>query len=301
MSSNEEKRNSSVRAPQRRAAWLFMTPSIIVLLLFMVWPILRNLYLSFTDYDLLSKPIWVGIKNYQTLFKDPATLNALRNTIIYAIVVTPVAVVFALLLALLLNQKIIARGFVRTAIFVPFIVSLAIVGIAFRFLLDANYGLIMHWFQNVGLVFHQGILASRTSAMIAIMIVGVWKNLGFYMVLFLAGLQSIPRDLYEAAELDGAGAWLSFRNVTWPLLANQTMLVCVQALSASFQVYDQIKVMTDGGPSQSTETLVVLINRLGMSNLEFGKGAVASVLLLVIVLGLSTIQYVYFSKRQVVY
>lgn len=295
------KRTSSVRAPQKRAAWLFMTPSIIILGLFMVWPILRNLYLSFTDYDLLSDPKWVGLKNYVSLFKDPSTLNALANTLIYAVVVTPAAVILALVLALLLNQKILARGFVRTAIFVPFIVSLAIVGIAFRFLLDANYGLIMHWMQNLGIVFHQGILASRTSAMIAIMVVGVWKNLGFYMVLFLAGLQSIPRELYEAAELDGAGPWLKFRNVTWPLLANQAMLVCVQALSASFQVYDQIKVMTDGGPAQSTETMVVLINRLGMSNLEFGKGAAVSIILLVIVLGLSAIQYVYFSRRQVTY
>lgn len=295
------KSHKSVRAPQRRAAWLFMLPSIIVLLLFMVWPIARNIYLSFTDYDLLSSPQWIGLKNYTELFSDPTTINALKNTVIYAVVVTPIAVVVALLLSLLLNQKIFARSFVRTAIFVPFIVSLAIVGIAFRFLLDPNYGLIMSWLQKIGIVFHQGVLSTGTSAMIAIMLVGVWKNLGFYMVLFLAGLQSIPRELYEAAQIDGASGWRVFCNVTWPLLSNQAMLVCVQALSASFQVYDQIKVMTDGGPAHSTETMVVLINRLGMSNLEFGKGAAVSVVLLVIVLVLSAAQYIYFSRRQVTY
>lgn len=294
-------RHRSVRAPQKRAAWLFMTPSIIVLALFMVWPILRNIYLSFTEYDLLSPATWVGLKNYKTIFSDASTINALKNTLIYAVVVTPVAVILALVLSLILNRKIWARGFVRTAVFVPFIVSLAIVGIAFRFLLDPNYGLIMSWLEKIGIVFHQGILAAPNTAMIAIMVVGVWKNLGFYMVLFLAGLQSIPRELYEAAELDGASGWVAFKNVTWPLLSNQAMLVCVQALSASFQVYDQIKVMTDGGPAHSTETMVVLINRLGMSDLEFGKGAAVSMVLLVIVLVLSGLQYAYFSRRQVNY
>jgi ABC-type sugar transport system permease subunit len=278
-----------------------MTPSIIVLALFMVWPILRNIYLSFTEYDLLSPATWVGLKNYKTIFSDASTINALKNTLIYAVVVTPVAVILALVLSLILNRKIWARGFVRTAVFVPFIVSLAIVGIAFRFLLDPNYGLIMSWLEKIGIVFHQGILAAPNTAMIAIMVVGVWKNLGFYMVLFLAGLQSIPRELYEAAELDGASGWVAFKNVTWPLLSNQAMLVCVQALSASFQVYDQIKVMTDGGPAHSTETMVVLINRLGMSDLEFGKGAAVSMVLLVIVLVLSGLQYAYFSRRQVNY
>lgn len=294
-------RHRSVRAPQKRAAWLFMTPSIIVLALFMVWPILRNIYLSFTEYDLLSPATWVGLNNYKTIFSDASTINALKNTLIYAVVVTPVAVILALVLSLILNRKIWARGFVRTAVFVPFIVSLAIVGIAFRFLLDPNYGLIMSWLEKIGIVFHQGILAAPNTAMIAIMVVGVWKNLGFYMVLFLAGLQSIPRELYEAAELDGASGWVAFKNVTWPLLSNQAMLVCVQALSASFQVYDQIKVMTDGGPAHSTETMVVLINRLGMSDLEFGKGAAVSMVLLVIVLVLSGLQYAYFSRRQVNY
>ncbi|MFC7581626.1 carbohydrate ABC transporter permease [Schaalia naturae] len=291
----------SIRAPQTRAAWLFMTPSLIILAIFMVWPIVRNLYLSFTEYDLLSAPKWIGLANYRWMFSDADTMNALKNSLVYAVIVTPVTVALSLAFSIALNKAIRARSFVRTAIFTPFIVSLAIVAIAFRFLLDPNYGLVTSWLERIGLVMTQGILADRTSALVAVMVVGVWKNAGFYMVLFLAGLQSIPGDLYEAAELDGASGWRRFTTVTWPLLSNQTMLVCIQALSASFQVFDQIKVMTDGGPAKGTETLVVLINRLGMNNLEFGAGAAISDLLLVIVLVLSGIQYLHFSKRQVTY
>jgi ABC-type sugar transport system permease subunit len=278
-----------------------MTPSLIILAIFMVWPIVRNLYLSFTEYDLLSAPKWIGLANYRWMFSDADTMNALKNSLVYAVIVTPVTVALSLAFSIALNKAIRARSFVRTAIFTPFIVSLAIVAIAFRFLLDPNYGLVTSWLERIGLVMTQGILADRTSALVAVMVVGVWKNAGFYMVLFLAGLQSIPGDLYEAAELDGASGWRRFTTVTWPLLSNQTMLVCIQALSASFQVFDQIKVMTDGGPAKGTETLVVLINRLGMNNLEFGAGAAISDLLLVIVLVLSGIQYLHFSKRQVTY
>lgn len=294
-------RRRSVRASQTRAAWMFMTPSLIILAVFMVWPILRNAYLSFTDYDLLNPPQWAGLDNYTSMLGDADTKNALRNSLLYAVVVTPVTVAASLAFAIALNKAIRARSFVRTAIFTPFIISLAIVAIAFRFLLDPNYGLLTSWLEKIGIVLTQGVLADPGTAMLAVMVVGVWKNVGFYMVLFLAGLQSIPGDLYEAAELDGASGWGKFRNVTWPLLSNQTMLVCIQALSASFQVFDQIKVMTDGGPAKGTETLVVLINRLGMNNLEFGKGAAISDLLLVIVLALSGVQYLYFSKRQVTY
>jgi ABC-type sugar transport system permease subunit len=278
-----------------------MAPSLAVLTVFMAWPMVRNLYLSFTEYDLLSAPKWIGLSNYRWMLGDADTMNALKNSLIYAVGVTPVTVVLSLAFAIALNKAIKARSFVRTAIFTPFIVSLAIVAIAFRFLLDPNYGLVTSWLEKIGIVFTQGILADRTSALIAVMVVGVWKNAGFYMVLFLAGLQSIPGELYEAAELDGASGWRRFTTVTWPLLSNQTMLVCIQALSASFQVFDQIKVMTDGGPAKGTETLVVLINRLGMNNLEFGAGAAISDLLLAIVLVLSGIQYLHFSKRQVTY
>lgn len=291
----------TLRGRQARTAWLFLSPAVTVLMIFMVWPLIRTVQLSFTNYDVLTEPEWVGLANYVNIAQDTQVLNALWNTVLYAVVVTPVTVVLALTFAIALNQRLFARSFVRTAVFIPFIVSLAVVAIAFRFLLDPNYGLVAHWLANIGISFDHGILARQGTAMAAVMVVGVWKNVGFYMVMFLAGLQSIPRDQYEAAQLDGASHWQQFRSVTWPLLSNQTMLVSILAATASFQVFDQIKVMTDGGPAMGTETLVLLVNRVGINNLQFGYGAAVSIVLLVIVLGLSLLQYAYFNRRQVRY
>jgi multiple sugar transport system permease protein len=165
--------------------------------------------------------------------------------------------------------------------------------------MDPNIGLLTYWLSQAGIVSSQGILSDPTWAMPAVMFVGVWKNVGFYMVIYLAGLQSIPQELREAARLDGAGAWQRFRHVTLPLLSNQTMLVSVMALIATLQAFDQIYVMTHGGPFFKTETLVMLIYREGFQELRFGYGAAISWVLLLFVLVLSLIQYGFFQRRQV--
>ncbi|MBZ2195461.1 carbohydrate ABC transporter permease [Occultella gossypii] len=291
----------SIHHRQARAAWMFLAPGLLLLTIFTAWPLLRTVYLSLTDYNLLTPPEWVGLDNYRELLADPQVMNAFGNTLLYAVVVTPVTIGLAMLFALALNERFFARTLVRTAVFVPFVVSLAVISIAFRFLLDPNYGLVTHWLSAIGLAPQQGALAQPHTAMAAVMLVGVWKNVGFYMVMFLAGLQSIPRELYEAAQLDGTSRLQRFRAVTLPLLSNQTMLVSILAATASFQVFDQIKVMTNGGPAMSTETLVVLVNRVGINNLEFGYGSAVSVILLVLILILSLAQYLYFGRRQVRY
>ena len=282
-------------------AWLFLAPSLIALLLFTVYPMIQAAYLSFTNYNLIRAAQWVGLANYQELFGDPAFWNAFWNTVFYAVVVTPVTVVLALALAVFLDRGFRGRSFVRTAIFLPFIVSLGIIAIAWSFLLDPNIGLISYWLSNIGIVSKQGLLSDPTWALPAVMFVGVWKNVGFYMVIYLAGLQSVPLELHEAARLDGAGVWQRFRNVTLPLLSNQTMLVSVMALIASLQAFDQIYVMTHGGPFFRTETLVMLIYREGFQELRFGYGAAISWVLLVFVFLLSMIQYGFFQRRQVRY
>ncbi len=289
------------RARRERTAWLFMTPSIVIIGVFMLWPLVQSAYLSFTEYNRIQAARWVGLDNYVELFADEQVWNALGNTAVYALVVTPVTVVLALLFALLLNRPMIGRGFVRTAIFLPFIVSMAIISFAWTFLLDANIGLITHWLGQVGVVTEQGWLSDPQLAMPAVMIVGVWKSVGFYMVMYLAGLQSIPTELYEAATVDGAGPWSRFRHITWPLLANQTMLVTIMAAIATIQVFDQIYVMTRGGPFFSTETLVMLIYRVGFQDLQLGYGAAVSWVLMVLVFVLSMLQYGYFRRRAVTY
>lgn len=282
-------------------AWYFLTPAILVLAAFTLYPMVQAVYLSLTDYNLIRAAEWVGLDNYAELFTDPAFWNAFQNTVVYAAVVTPVTVVLALLLAVFLDRQFVGRAFVRTDIFLPFILSLGIIAIAWTFLLDPNIGLLSYWASQVGIVAEQGVLSDPRWAMPAVMFVGVWKNVGFYMIIYLAGLQSITVELREAARLDGANAWQRFRNVTLPLLSNQTMLVSVMALIATLQAFDQIYVMTRGGPFFRTETLVMFIYREGFEELRFGYGAAISLVLLVFVFLLSMIQYVFFQRRQVRY
>ena len=178
---------------QSRAAWLFLTPSLLVLGVFVVYPIGRALYLSFTKYSLVKPPHWIGIQNYTTLVKDPAARNAIKNTVLYGAVTTVGGVVLALLIAVLLNQRFPFRGIARTAVFIPFIVSLSVVSIAWSYLLDPDIGLLTYWGAKVGISAGQGFLVNPNLAMVSVIVVGIWKYLGFYVVMYLAALQSIPR------------------------------------------------------------------------------------------------------------
>jgi multiple sugar transport system permease protein len=286
---------------QARAAWLFMLPSLAVLAVFVVYPMTQALYLSFTEYNVLQPARWIGLDNYQRLISDPAFHNALVNTLYYAAVTTPLSVGLALGLAILLNRRLPLRGFLRTSVFLPVVLSLAIVAIAWNFLLDPNIGLLAFWLSKVGIVSEQGWLRDPALAMPAVMLVGIWKNVGFYMVMYLAGLQSIPRELHEAASIDGAGPWRRFRKITWPLLANQTMLITILAAIATLQAFDQIYVMTRGGPFFQTETVVMMIYRVGFTEFGFGYASAMSWVLVLLIFGLSMAQVGYFRKRTVTY
>ena len=294
-------RGGLAKRRQARAAWLFLAPSLVILGIFVVYPMTQALYLSFTDYDVLNPATWIGAANYRELIGDEAFRNALVNTLYYAVVATPVSVILALACALLLNRRFPLRGLGRTAVFLPVVVGLAIVAIAWSFLLDPDIGLLSYWLSKVGVTADSGWLRDPNLAMPAVIMVGIWKNIGFYMVIYLAGLQSIPRDLYEAAEVDGASPWQRFRNVTWPLLANQTMLVTILCAIATLQAFDQIFVMTHGGPFFRTETLVMLIYRQGFTEFRFGYAAAISWALVLLILVLSFIQFGYFRKRAVRY
>jgi ABC-type sugar transport system permease subunit len=294
-------RGSPAKRRQARAAWLFLAPSLVILGVFVVYPMTQALYLSFTNYDVLNPAKWIGLANYQELLGDKAFRNALVNTLYYAVVATPVSVALALGCALLLNRRFPLRGLGRTAVFLPVVVGLAIVAIAWGFLLDPDIGLFSYWLGKIGLTVNSGWVRDPNLAMPAVIMVGVWKNVGFYMVIYLAGLQSIPRDLYEAAQVDGASPWQRFRNVTWPLLANQTMLVTILCAIATLQAFDQIFVMTHGGPFFRTETLVMLIYRQGFTQFRFGYAAAISWALVLLILVLSLFQFAYFRKRAVRY
>ena len=277
-----------------------MAPSLIVLAVFIVWPMIQALRISFFEYSVIGATEWIGLENYRDLLSDPGFSNALVNTLYYAGVTTPLSVGLALALALLLNARLPGRSFFRSSIFLPVVTSLAIVAIAWTFLLNPDIGLISYWLAKVGLTSGNW-LRDPSLAMPAMIMVGVWKNVGFYMVMYLAGLQSIPRDLYEAAALDRAGPWQRFRNVTWPLLSNTTMFVFIIAAIAALQAFDQIYVMTRGGPFFQTETLVVMIYRLGFREFEMGYASAIAWVLVALILVFSLLQIRYFNRRTVQY
>ena len=267
---------------QTRAAWLFMAPSIIILAAFVVYPMTQAAYLSLTEYDVLTPARFIGLDNYRELVGDPAFRRALVNTLYYAAVTTPVSVALALGCAVLLNRRFPLRGLGRTAVFLPVVVGLAVVAIAWSFLLDPDIGLLSYWLSKIGMTSEQGWLRDPDLAMPAVMLVGIWKNIGFYMVIYLAGLQSIPGELYEAARLDGARGWGQFLCAT-----------------ATLQAFDQIYVMTRGGPFFRTETLVMLIYRQGFSEFRFGYAAAISWVLVALILVLSLVQLLWFRRRRV--
>jgi ABC-type sugar transport system permease subunit len=279
-------------------AYAFMLPSLSIIALFMVWPMIRALLISFSDYNAFQSH-WVGLANYRKLLHDEAFRNALVNTITYAGITTPISVGLALVFALLLNRKVRGRDFFRAAIFLPVITSLAVSAIAWTFLIDPDIGIVPYWLEKIGV--QTGGLGNPTWAMVWVIVVGVWKNVGFYTVMYLAGLQGIPRDIYEAAEVDGATSWARFRTMTWPLLMNTTMFVFIIALIASLQAFDQIFVMTHGGPFFQTETLVMMIYRLGFNEFQMGYASAISWVLVLLVFVLSLLQIRYFNKRQVRY
>jgi multiple sugar transport system permease protein len=287
-------------AERRRTltALAFLAPALIILGIFVAWPMLQALRLSFTDASGFGAEEWIGLENYVRVFTDPDILDAMLNTLWYTVLFTPTAVVSALLLALVLNSPALPfRGFFRTALFLPFIVSLAVAAFAWSYLLDPRLGLLNYWLQGAGLQLGD-VLEDPVLAMPAVAMVAVWKNFGFYMVIFLAGLQDIPASLYEAARMDGAGAWRRFTNVTLPLLSNTLAFVLIFALIAALQAFDQIYVMTGGGPYGHTQTIVMEIYQSGFRTLNLGFASALSYVMLIATLLLSIVQFVFFGRRE---
>ncbi|QKJ18050.1 carbohydrate ABC transporter permease [Microbacterium hominis] len=285
------------RGPLRGRAkrWItivaFLLPAMTVLIAFVFWPMLAALRLSFTDASGFGVEEWVGFDNYAAVFTEPNILRAMGNTALYTVIFTPIVVVLALLLALALNSpRLPLRGTFRTALFLPFIVSLAVAAFAWQYLLDPQVGLLNFWLQSFGIRIGD-VLQDPALAMPTVVMIAVWKNFPFYMIVFLAGLQEIPQSLYEAAKVDGAGPLARFRNVTLPLLGNTTGFVLVIATIAALQAFDQIYILTGGGPYQSTQTVVMQIYKSGFKDLELGFASALSYVLLVATLLLSLAQF----------
>ncbi len=282
----------------RVTATLFLLPALVILIAFVGWPMLSALRISFTDSSGFGRESWVGLDNYVQVFTDPDILRTLGNTALYAVGFTPVAIALALALALFVNNpRLPFRGFFRTVFFLPFIVALAVAAFAWTYLLDPQVGLLNYWLRGVGIQLGN-VLQDPALAMPTVVLVAVWKSFGFYMVIFVAGLQEIPASLYEAARMDGAGAWKRFTNVTLPQLNTTMAFVVIFALIAALQAFDQIYVMTGGGPYHTTQTVVMEIYTEGFKKLNLGLASALSYVLLLATLVLSLVQFRFFGSRE---
>ncbi|CCQ49693.1 sugar ABC transporter, permease protein [Crocosphaera watsonii WH 8502] len=270
--------------------YLFLLPALLLLLFTVFIPAIQAFSLSFTqyDYDITQAPQWVGLDNFQRLLKDPVFWLTLTNTILYLVGVVPLLVILPLLLAILVNNKLKGISWFRLAFYVPVVISMVVAGIAWKALYSSN-GLFNQILEKIGL--SEGIpwLTSPDLAIWSVMLVTIWKGLGYYMVIYLAGLQAIPEELYEAAAIDGSDGWLKHWDITIPLMRPYLLLVAVISSIAATKVFEEVYIMTQGGPLNRSKTIVYYVYERAFEDLDINYACTIGLILFLIILILSFI------------
>lgn len=287
---------------RRRNGWtaaLFIAPSFIPLILFMILPMFAAVILSFTSWDLLSPPHWIGLSNFQDLIHDTDFHNALRNTLIFIAGYLPLVYFLGLAAALALDRKFKGSSALRAAYFLPVITSWVVVALLWKWILNPNGGLVNSSLAAIG-IHGPGWWTSKSWSMISVIIPSAWKDLGYVMLILLAGLQAIPPEYKEAAAIDGASKRQILFRITLPLLTPASFFIVVVSLINNFQVFDQIYVMTQGGPEGSTSVVVQQIVKNSFDYGHMGYASAMSIVLFSIILMITGIQ-IRLQKRWVNY
>ena len=270
--------------------YLFLLPALVVLGMAVFYPAFQAFSLSFTQYDLdlTHAPQWVGLKNFQKLLSDKVFWQTLRNTFLYLIGVVPILVIVPLVLAILVNQKLRGIRWFRIAYYTPVIISMVVAGIAWKALYTSD-GILNQLLKLVG--FTDGIpwLTSPDLALWSVMVVTIWKGLGYYMVIYLAGLQGIPVDLYEAAAIDGSDGWQKHWDITIPLMRPYLSLVAVISSISAMKVFEEVYIMTQGGPLNHSKTVVYYVYEKAFQDLEINYASAIGLVLFLFILILSII------------
>jgi multiple sugar transport system permease protein len=287
----------------QKIAWLFLAPYLVLFGAFVLLPILLGIWISLHSWDftLPGKP-FVGLDNYADIV-DPDSLvferfwNAMQATGIFTLFSVPLLIVVPLAVALVMNQRFRGRNVFRAVFFAPYVLGVAVVGVMWRFLLDTNIGVVNYLMGAVGLPDKVPWLSSIPEAWVALIGVTVWWTLGFNAVIFLAGLQDVPRELYEAAEVDGAGPWARFVHVTLPGLRPVTTFVLMITIIASANMFGQSFIMTNGQPGEETRTAIFYIAETGLQNFEMGQAAAASWVLTLLLMVTSVVAFGLLRER----
>ncbi|WP_248924268.1 carbohydrate ABC transporter permease [Paenibacillus hamazuiensis] len=280
---------------------LFILPSFILYTLFVIYPTLNSFNLSFTNWDGVSSEIhYIGFDNFKEMFRSDRFYNALKNTLILSVSLVVLENAVALILAMLVDQVRWFKNFFRSIFYFPVLLSGIVMGFVWAIIFNYNFGVISQLLDKIGLgALKIDWLGNPDFALIAIVITTVWKGSGYYMIIYLAGLQGIPAELHEAAAIDGAGRWQQFRHITFPLLAGAMTVSVMLSMIGALKIFDQIAVMTDGGPGFATETLTYIVYKVGFGELRQGYGTALSLVLFVLILIVSLIQIKLLRKREV--
>jgi multiple sugar transport system permease protein len=291
-------------------AYSFLAPNFLGFAIFTLVPVVFSILLSFIEWNggALSNMKWVGLDNYATIFKVEKVIEkfadgdyfyffnrvdlgiALKNTVFYTLITVPLTLVCSIALAMALNKAVKGAVAFRTIFFFPYVASMVAICVCWNFMLMKD-GPINQLIMGLGIDFNKSWTADSNMAMWAIILVSVWRNMGYYMIIYLAALQGVPRELYEAATVDGANKWQQFRNVTLPQLKPTTFFASIMMVISCFKIYDVVAIMTEGGPGRSTKMLVTYIYDIAFARIKYGEASAISMVLLVIVLLITIIQF----------
>lgn len=296
-----QQRSRSLQRREQWEAWLFLTPNLVGFLVFTVFAVIFSLWISVHEWDLFNPPTFVGLANFAKLLtRDANFRRALWNTLYFALGIVPLGTAVALVLALLVNRALKGMTLFRTALYIPSVSSTIAIGIVWVWLLDPQFGLVNWFLRTVGIAYPPDWLNSTVWAKPALILMDIWKSAGYYMVIFLAGLQAIPEQLYEAALIDGASPWRKFWSITLPLLSPTTFFVVVMRVIGVFNIFEQPYIMTQGGPAGSTETMVFYIYKNAFEWFQMGYAAAIAWVLFLIIFAVTYLQFRY-QRRWVTY
>lgn len=276
---------------ENQVAWLFIMPAILGILIFIIVPVISSFGLSFTQWDLLNEIKYVGLDNYKEIFADKVFYQILLNTIVFATATSVLGVVIPLVLAYILQNKIRGAEFFKIAYFLPFVTPMIVVGVVWEWIFDPNIG-----FLNNILHLHLNWLYDSNLALPSLIAISVWKLIGYNMVIFLSAFSTIPQSIFEAAKIDGANEWQTFKHITIPLLSPTIFFVVIITAISSFQVFDLIYLMTEGGPSNSTNVLVYAIYKNAFEYFNVGHSCALAYVLFAIILTLTLLQWKFRKK-----
>ncbi|WP_372630071.1 carbohydrate ABC transporter permease [Cohnella sp.] len=294
---SKSKANKKKSMTESAYGYLFIAPNLLGMMVFVIVPIFTSLLMSFTDWDLINAPRWVGLSNFtDKMVHDQQFWVSLKNTFIFSLLTIPLGIVAAFVIALLLNQSIKGVNLYRAAVFLPVGISMISISVIWRWILNTDLGILNYVLSLVNLQ-GAGWLSDENYALFSVSAISIWKNVGFNMVILLAGLKGVPSHLYEAATIDGAGAWRRMARITLPLITPSLFFVSIMSVIGSFQVFDLIYSTTSGGPGDSTRVIYYWVYQNGFKFFEMGYASALAWVVFIMLFAVTLLQMKFFGNK----